>query len=40
VERELRPNQPTTVELVGREPGTYEVETHDPELLLSKITVR
>ena len=40
VEKELQPNQPTTIELVGKEAGTYEVETHDPELLLTKITVR
>jgi heme/copper-type cytochrome/quinol oxidase subunit 2 len=40
VERELVPNQMATVQLVGKEPGTYEVETHDPELLLTKVTVR
>jgi hypothetical protein len=40
VEKELQPNQAVTVELVGQDRGTFEVETHHPELLLAKITVR
>lgn len=40
VEQELKPNRPATLELVGKDQGTFEVETHEPELLLTKITVR
>jgi hypothetical protein len=40
VEQELRPGRPATLELVGKEQGTFEVETHEPALLLTKIAVR
>lgn len=32
--------QPTTVELTGTAPGVYEVELHDPDLLLLQVAVR
>lgn len=40
VETELVPGRPTTVELVGTEPGVYEVETHSPQLQLLQVAVR
>ncbi|MGL4173765.1 MAG: hypothetical protein ACRCTR_06800 [Actinomycetota bacterium] len=40
IERKLRANQPTSVELQGDTPGLYEVETHDPVLRLAQILVR
>jgi plastocyanin len=40
VEKNLVAGQPLTVTLTGKQPGTYEVETHDPELRLLKIAVR
>ena len=40
VEEELSAGKPVTVTITGKQPGTYEVETHHPELLLLKIAVR
>jgi plastocyanin len=40
VEEDLVAGQPLTVSLTGKQPGTYEVETHHPELRLLKIAVR
>ncbi len=40
IEQNLVAGQPLTVTLIGKRPGTYEVETHDPELRLLKIAVR
>lgn len=40
VETELVPGRPTTVELVGGEPGVYEIETHSPQLQLLQVAVR
>lgn len=40
IERNLVAGQPLTVTLTGKQPGTYEVETHHPELRLLKIAVR
>lgn len=40
VEQPLRAGQPATVELVGAEPGQYEVETHQPALRLLVVQVR
>jgi plastocyanin len=40
VEKELAAGKPLTVTLTGKQPGTYDVETHDPELRLLKIAVR
>jgi hypothetical protein len=40
VEAHLGAGQPTTVTLTGQTPGSYEVETHDPELRLLVVNVR
>jgi hypothetical protein len=40
IEKQLPAGQPVTVTLTGTQPGTYEVETHHPELRLLKIAVR
>lgn len=32
--------EPTSIELVGETPGVFEVELHDPDLLLLQIAVR
>ena len=40
LEKPLLAGQPTTVDLVGAEPGQYEIETHDPALLLLIVQVR
>lgn len=40
VSKPLAPGRPTTVDLVAGEPGQYEVETHDPSLLLLRVQVR
>lgn len=32
--------EPTAIELVGATPGVYEVELHDPDLLLLQVAVR
>ena len=40
IEKDLVAGQPLTVTLTGKQPGTYEVETHHPELRLLKIAVR
>lgn len=40
VSKPLMPGRPTTVDLVAGEPGQYEVETHDPSLLLLRVQVR
>ena len=40
IEKDLVAGRPLTVTLTGRQPGTYDVETHDPELRLLKIAVR
>jgi hypothetical protein len=40
VERTLSAGRPVTVEFVARNAGTYEVELHDPALLLFKYNVR
>ena len=40
VEKALKAGQATSVTLTGKEPGVYEVETHEPELRLLKIAVR
>ena len=40
VEEELRAGVPTTVTVTGKDPGVYEVETHEPALRLLKIAVR
>jgi plastocyanin len=39
IERHLEPGNPVSITLKGRQPGSYEVETHDPELRLFKIVV-
>ena len=39
-EAELTAGKPTTLDLSTTQPGTYEVETHHPELRLFKIVVR
>jgi len=39
VEEELPAGRPVSVELTGKAPGVYEVETHHPELRLLKIAV-
>ena len=40
VEQPLLAGKPTTADLVGAEPGQYEVETHEPALLLLVVRVR
>ena len=40
VEDKLKAGVPTTVTVTGKEPGVYEVETHEPALRLLKIAVR
>lgn len=40
IEAPLTPGEPTTVDLVGDVPGVYEVELHDPDLLLLQVAVR
>jgi len=40
IEEDLVAGRPLTVTLTGKQPGTYEVETHHPELRLLKIAVR
>jgi len=40
IEKNLVAGQPLTVTLTAEQPGTYEVETHHPELRLLKIAVR
>lgn len=32
--------EPTTVDLTGNSPGVYEVELHDPDVLLLQVAVR
>ncbi len=39
-EAELKAGVPTTLRLTGSEPGVYEVETHEPRLLLLNVAVR
>jgi len=36
----VTPGEPTTVELTDDVPGLYEVEVHDPDLLLLQVAVR
>jgi len=36
----VTPGVPVTIELTGNEPGVYEVELHDPDLLLLQVAVR
>ncbi|MGO4342853.1 hypothetical protein [Pedococcus sp. 2YAF34] len=40
VEDKLKAGVPTTVTVTGKDPGVYEVETHEPPLRLLKIAVR
>lgn len=40
VEDKLKAGVPTTVTVTGKDPGIYEVETHEPPLRLLKIAVR
>lgn len=37
---QLKAGVPGTLELTGTEPGVYEVETHEPALLLLTVAVR
>ncbi len=40
VEKELKAGVATTVTVTGRDAGVFEVETHEPSLVLMKIAVR
>ncbi|WP_246111094.1 hypothetical protein [Terrabacter aerolatus] len=40
VEEALKSGVPTTLRLTGKEPGSYEVETHEPALTLLTVAVR
>ena len=40
VEGRLRAGQASTITLTGKEPGLYEVETHEPALRLLMVAVR
>jgi plastocyanin len=39
-EIELKAGVPATIRLTGKEPGLYEVETHEPALTLLTVAVR
>ncbi len=39
-EAQLKPGVPSTVRLVGKESGLFEVETHDPALTILTVAVR
>jgi plastocyanin len=40
IEKDLKAGQPTTVTVTGKDPGVFEVETHETELRLLKIAVQ
>jgi hypothetical protein len=40
IEKPLVAGQPLTVTVTGKQPGVYEVETHEPPLRLLQIAVR
>jgi heme/copper-type cytochrome/quinol oxidase subunit 2 len=40
IEKPLVPGTPLTVTVTGKDPGVYEVETHEPPLRLLQIAVR
>jgi YbbR domain-containing protein len=40
IEKPLVAGRPLTVSVTGRQPGVYEVETHEPPLRLLQIAVR
>jgi plastocyanin len=40
IERPITAGKPLTVEFTPTQPGVYEVELHDPDLLLVKLAVR
>ncbi len=40
IETDVPAGRPTTVMLTGSEPGVFEVELHDPQLLLLQVAVR
>lgn len=40
VERDLAPDQPVSLVVAYDQPGVYEVELHDPALLLFQVAVR
>lgn len=40
VERPVKANQPLTFQVIVDQAGTYDVELHEPQLLLFKISVR
>ena len=40
IEEPVTPGVPVTIELTGDTPGLYEVELHDPDLLLLQVAVR
>jgi hypothetical protein len=40
VEADVPAGQPTSVDVIGTVPGVYEVELHNPDLLLLQVAVR
>ncbi len=40
IEKKLVAGRPLSVTVVGKDPGVFEVETHEPELRLLKIAVQ
>ena len=40
IERPITAGQPLRITFTPRQPGVYEVELHDPDLLLAKLAVR
>ena len=40
VEKPVAAGRPTSITLTGRDPGVYEVELHEPALLLTRLVVR
>ncbi len=40
LERVVRPGKPTVMQFVARIPGRFELELHEPDALLSRLTVK
>jgi hypothetical protein len=40
LEKRIRPRKPVTMQFVARIPGRFELELHEPDALLARLTVR
>jgi hypothetical protein len=40
VDKPVRPGKPTVIQLVTRIPGRFELELHEPDSLLARLTVK